>query len=170
MFDTPGAGVTTPKEIDGMKARTLKLLVAMFAFAFTLAACSSDEAAGGHGTPEAVKLFNTTTHAELTQPYALPSGATTRVTVHFYDADGDDISQELIDTGHFTSLTFASAAFATAAGVTGEVFQRDVTVFADPGTTSTVTIGYGHDAAADEKSWGPYPAVAAEGAPALRGR
>ena len=152
-----------------MKARSLKLLVAMFGFAFTLAACSSDETAGeGHGTPATVKLFNTTTNEELTQPYALPSGTTTRVTVHFYDDEGDDISQELIDSGHFTSLTFASAAFATTAGVTGQVFQRDVTVFADPGVTSTVTIGYGHDAAADESTWGPYTAVAEEGAPAIR--
>ena len=153
-----------------MKARTLKLLVAMFAFAFTLAACSSDEVAGGHGTPEAVKLFNTALGTELTQPYSLPSGTTTRVTVHFYDADGHDISQERIDTGHFTSLTFASASFATSAAVPGEVFRRDVTVFADAGAMSEATIGYGHDAAADERAWGPYPAVALPGPAALRSR
>lgn len=152
-----------------MKTRTLKLLATTMAFAFTLAACSSDETGGeGHGTPVTVKLFDTATNTEMTVPYELPSGATTRVTVHFYDADGDDISQELIDSGHFTSLTFASAAFATTAGVSGQVFQRDVTVFADPGETSTVTIGYGHDEAADESTWGPYPAVAEEGAPAIR--
>ena len=61
--------------------------------------------------------------------------------MHFYDADGNDISEELIESGHYTSLTFASAAFATAAGVTGEVFQRDVTVFADPGADADVTVG-----------------------------
>jgi len=150
-----------------MKARTLKLLLVTTAFAFTLAACSSDEAAGGHGTPVSVKLFDTETNAEL-QPLELTANATTRVTVHFYDADGDDISQGLIDTGHATSLTFASVAFATSANVTGEVFQRDVTVFADPAETSTVTVGYGHDVDADELAFGPYPVTAVEGAPVVR--
>ena len=152
-----------------MKTRTLKLLATTVAFAFTLAACSSDETGGeGHGTPETVKLFDTATNTEMTVPYELPSGTTTRVTVHFYDSDGDDISQELIDTGHFTKLTFGSVAFATNAPVTGEVFQRDVTVFADPTETSTVTIGYGHNADADDLSWGPYATVAGAGPATLR--
>ena len=151
-----------------MKARSLKLLPVTAAFAFTLAACGDEAPSEGHGTPVSVKLFATGTNTELPQPYALPSGTTTRVTVHFYDADGDDISQALVDSGHFTSLTFASVAFATAAGVTGEVFQRDVTVFADPGAASELSVGYGHDAAADEETFGPYAVTASEGAPAVR--
>lgn len=150
-----------------MKAATLKLLVATTAFAFTLAACSSDEVAAGHGTPETVKLFDTATSTELSQPYELPSGATTRLTVHFYDADGDDISAAMVDD-HFTSITFASAAFATSADVAGEHFQQDVTVFADPGGTSQLTVGWGHDEAADEMSFGPYAVTASAGAPVAR--
>ena len=152
-----------------MKAGTLKLLVATVAFAFTLAACSSDEVSGGHGTPASAKLFLTASNTELPVPSELPSGTTTRVTVHFFDADGNDISEELIESGHYTSLTFAPASFATAAGVTGQVFQRDVTVYADPGTDADVVVGYGHDAAADEDSFGPYAVTAGAGAPpALR--
>jgi hypothetical protein len=150
-----------------MKAHTLRLLLATTAFAFTLAACSSDESGPEHGTPASVKLFDTETNSEL-QPIELPASATTRVTVHFYDADGDDISQELIDTGHFTSLTFGSVAFATSAPVAGEVFQRNVTVFADPLEASTVTVGYGHDEEADDLAFGPYPVTAVEGAPLVR--
>ncbi len=151
------------------KTRTLKLLLATTAFAFTLAACSDSEAPPeGHGTPESAKLFDTATNLELPTPYALPTGTTTRVTVHFYDADGDDISQELIDTGHFTSLTFTPSTFATSAAVAGEVFERDVTVTADPGATAELMIGYGHDAAADSRSFGPNAVTASEGAPAAR--
>jgi hypothetical protein len=151
-----------------MKAGTLKLLVTTTAFAFNLAACSGEEEPGGHGTPEMVKLFDAETNTELPQPYTLASGTATRVTVHFYDADGDDISQELIDSGHFTSLTFTPSSFATVAAVTGEVFERDVTVDADPGSVSELAVGYGHDEAADVRSFGPYAVTASEGAPAAR--
>lgn len=151
-----------------MKAGTLKLLVATTAFAFTLAACSSDEVSGGENhTPESVKLFDTETNTELS-PLELPSGTTTRVTVHFYNAEGEDISQELIETGHFTSLTFTPVSFATAGAVAGQVFQRDVAVTGDPGATATVVVGYGHDEAADTRTFGPYTATAIEGAPAAR--
>ena len=41
-----------------MKARTLKLLIGTTAFAFTLAACSSDEAPPeNHPEPMSAKLF-----------------------------------------------------------------------------------------------------------------
>ena len=155
-----------------MKARTLKLLVAMLAFAFTLAACSSDEAAGGHGTPETVKLFNTTTNTELTQPYALPSGTD-------YAGDGALLRrrrrrhQPGADRQwslHVTHLRVGRPS-PRPRRVTGEVFQHDVTVFADPGATSTVTIGYGHDAAADERApGGRTRRWRKQGAPALRTR
>jgi hypothetical protein len=156
-------------EKHDMTARTLKLLVTTTAFAFTLAACSNDEAAPeGHGTPVSAQLFDTETNTALPTPYVLPSGSTTRVTVHFFDADGDDISQELIDSGHYTSLTFAPSSFATVAVVAGARFERDVTVDASAGTAATLDIGYGHDEAADEEAFGPYPITAADGAATLR--
>jgi hypothetical protein len=149
-----------------MKARALTLVLATTAFAFTLAACSSEEAPAGHSTPESVKLFDAETHTELPQPYTLVSGATTRVEVHYYDADGDDISNELI-AEHFTSLTFDPGTFATVSSVTDAKFQRDVLVNAAIGGTAMLTVGYGHDEAADSRSFGPFT-VAATGAPAVR--
>ena len=128
---------------------------------FTLAACSDDEAApSGHGTPVSTKLFDVATGSELPAPYQLPAGATTRVEVRFYDADGGLLNAEL-EASHFTSVTFTPAEFATVADVEGQKFQRDVTVTAAAGATAALAVGYGHDAAADEESFGPYDVVAA---------
>jgi len=128
---------------------------------FTLAACSDDEAApSGHGSPVSTKLFDVATNTELPAPYQLPAGTTTRVEVRFYDADGGLLNAEL-EAGHFTSLTFTPAEFATVADVEGQKFQRDVSVTAAAGATGTLAVGYGHDAAADEQSFGPYDVVAA---------
>jgi hypothetical protein len=149
-----------------MKARVLKLILATTAFAFTLSACSDTEAPASHSTPESAKLFDAATHTELPQPYALVSGATTRVEVHYYDADGDDISDELI-AEHFTSLTFDPGTFATVSSVTDAKFQRDILVNVAIGGTAALTVGYGHDEAADSKSFGPYT-VTSTGAPAVR--
>lgn len=126
-------------------------------------ACSNDEDGGdGHGQPESVRLF-TAAGDEITAPYGLPSGATTRVEVRFYDEHGDDISEELA-AGHQTALNFDPASFATVAPVTGEVFQRDVTVDAAVGTTASLSVGYGHDDA-DERTFGPFAFTAVAGAP-----
>ena len=100
------------------------------------------------------------------QPYSLATGVTTRVEVHYYDADGDDISDELI-AEHFTSLTFDPGTFATVSSVTDAKFQRDILVNVAIGGTAALTVGYGHDEAADSKSFGPYT-VTATGAPAVR--
>lgn len=150
-----------------MKARALKLIIATTAFAFTLAACSDTEAPSGHHSPESVKLFDAETNTALPEPYTLPSGTTTRVEVVFYDADGEDINSELV-AEHFSSLAFDPASFATVTGVSGEKFQFDVLVNADPGTTADATVGYGHDEAAGERSFGPYPVTASAGAPSVR--
>lgn len=130
------------------------------AIAGALAACSSDEEGGGHGhTPESVALYSASSGQELPEPtpgvYGIATGVTTRVEVRFYDADGHDISDELI-SGHYTSLTFNPGTFATVADVPGQRFQRDVTVSAAAGTDATVSAGYGHDEAADELTFGPY--------------
>ena len=69
---------------------------------------------------------------------------------------------------HFTSLTFDPGTFATVTSVTDAKFQRDVLVNADPGATSQLTVGYGHDEAADTQSFGPFTVTASEGAPAVR--
>ena len=102
-----------------MKARTLKLLVATTAFAFTLAACSSSEAPPeNHSEPVSAKLFDAGTGVEMPLPYAFPSGGTRRVAVHYYSATGADISAELISE-HYASITFTPSNFGTATNVAG---------------------------------------------------
>jgi hypothetical protein len=129
--------------------------------ASTLAACSDDEApAAGHGSPETVQLYDVTSGAMLAAPYELPAGTTTRIEVRYYDADGDLLNPE-IESDHYTSLTFAPGTFATVAEVAGVRFQRDVTVTASAGATATIAVGYGHDAAADEATFGPFDVTAA---------
>jgi uncharacterized repeat protein (TIGR04052 family) len=128
-----------------------------------LVACSSDESPSeGHGDPESVKLIDVASGAELPVPYQLPSGATTRVEVQFFDADGELIN-DYIASDHYTDLVFSPGAFATQADVTGERFQRDVTVAGAVGSTAAVTIGYGHEVAADERVFGPYDVAATSG-------
>ncbi len=92
-------------------------------------------------------------------PRTLPSGATTRVDVHYYDVDGADITSDLI-ADHFSSLTFTPASFATVASVAGVRFEHDVTVDAAAGSASELLIGWGHDELADELSFGPYAVTA----------
>jgi hypothetical protein len=141
-----------------MKARALKLMLATTALMFTLAACSSDEdpTPPGHSQPESARLFHVASSSEIVTNFSLPDGSTTRIGVRFYDADGEDISEELIETGHFTALVFTPSTFATSTAVMGEPFQRDVTVHAAPGTVATLVIGYGHDEAADSEQFGSY--------------
>jgi hypothetical protein len=149
-----------------MTARILKLLVTTVAAAFTLAACSSNEAPPeNHPEPASARLFDAATHTELPQPYALPSGATTRIEVHYYGVDGADITNDLI-ADHYSSLTFAPTSFATVASVTGLRFQHDVTVDAAPAAASDLLIGWGHDELADELSFGPCAVTASGGAQA----
>ena len=131
-----------------------------------VAACSSDESPSSeHGDPESVKLIDVASGDELPVPYQLPSGATTRVEVQFFDADGELIN-DAIASDHYTNLIFSPGTFATQADVTGERFQRDVTVAGAVGSTATVTIGYGHEVAADERVFGPYDVNATAGAAA----
>jgi len=122
-----------------------------------LGACKDETAPETHH-PESVRLFDATTGAELTPNVQLPSSATTRVRVRFHAADGDSISG--IEADHYTALTFNPPAFATVAAVVGHNFQIDVTVAAAPAATAQLTVGYGHDANADELSSGPFTVTA----------
>jgi uncharacterized repeat protein (TIGR04052 family) len=143
-------------------SRGLAVIVALS----LVAACSSDESpSSGHGDPESVKLIDVASGAELPVPYQLPSGATTRVEVQFFDADGE-LLNDAIAADHYTDLVFSPGTFATQADVAGERFQRDVTVAGAVGTSATVAIGYGHEVAADERVFGPYAVNATAGAAA----
>ena len=150
-----------------MKARVLKFMLATTAFAFTLAACSSDEETGGHSQPETVALVDVASGETFNTNFSLPAGSTTRIAIHFYDADGQDITEELIETGHQTALVFTPGTFASQDLVTGAPFERDVTVDAAAGATASLVVGYGHEDAKHEQ-FGSYEVTSSEGAAAAR--
>ena len=80
-------------------------------------------------------------------------GAAVPVEVKFYNDEGTEIIG--IDDDHFATITFAPSTLATVADVAGEHFHKTVTGGAEIGS-GTLTIGYGHDEAADELSFGPF--------------
>ena len=82
----------------------------------------------------------------------LARGQTVRIEVRFYHDDGDLL------TGiedHFAGLSFAPSALATVVRVAGTNYSFDVTAQNAAGS-GTASVGYGHDAAADELSFGPF--------------
>jgi hypothetical protein len=135
--------------------------------ALALAACGGDETEPDEGhTPEDAALFVNGT--EVTDGLVIPAGETIRVEVRFLDHDGEVIAG--IESDHHAGLTFIPTTLAAVASVADLNFQKDVTGQSTAGA-GTVTVGYGHDEAADELSFGPIPvSVVATGAgTALRG-
>lgn len=119
-----------------------------------LYACGGDETAPEEGhTPASAAVF--VGGIDVTGALVLPAGETVRVEVRFFNDHGEEIAG--IDATHFASLTFTPGTLATVADVDGEHFQKDVAGGAEAGT-GTYTVGYGHDEAADELSFGPYDA------------
>jgi hypothetical protein len=114
-------------------------------------ACNSEEVTGGHGTPVDAQFV--VGGAAATPGLTLAAGQTVRVEIELLDADGEHIHD--LEDGHFASLSFSPSGLATVAAVTGEPFMFDVTAQATAGT-GTVAVGYGHDVAADEDSFGPF--------------
>jgi len=98
---------------------------------------------------------------DVSDGLVLPAGETVRVEVRFIH-DGEFITG--IEGEHHAGLTFAPGTLAIVASVADHNFQKDVTGQSSPGT-GEVRVGYGHDEAADELSFGPFPVgVVAAGA------
>jgi hypothetical protein len=142
-----------------MTARTTRRVLASvlassaLAFAAALSGCGGDETAAPHDhTPASAKLF--VNDVDVTANLVLPAGAVTRVVVRFYHDDGDEITGT--EAEHFAALTFTAGTLATPAEVVDHHFEFDVTAQAAAGT-GTVLVGWGHDAAADDLSFGPFP-------------
>jgi len=131
-----------------MAAALLAPLVLLVA---ALGACSSDETGPDVHTPTTAKLF--VSGVDVTANLVLPAGATTLVVVKFYDQHGDEMTT--IESEHFSTLTFTPTGLATPADVAGHHFQHNVTAQATAGA-GTVMVGFGHDAMADEHSFGPF--------------
>ena len=140
--------------LHGSRALARLSVVPALALALATGACSSNETGPGPDAhvPTSAKLF--VNGADVTANLVLPAGATTRVQIKFYLADGSE--ETTIETTHFSSLTFTPTVLATPAGVTDHRFQWDVTAQGAAGT-GTVMVGFGHDDLADEDSFGPFP-------------
>lgn len=139
------------------RSRLLALAPVALAAATFLGACSDDEAPTEPShTPASAKLF--VNDVDVTSDLVLTAGAVTRVEVRFYHDDGDPITG--IEDGHYAGLTFTPEALATPVMTVDHHFQFDVTAQAAAGT-GTVMVGYGHDAAADVLSFGPFPVTVA---------
>jgi hypothetical protein len=127
----------------------IRSLAVLVAAAGVVVGCGNETAPEDH-TPATAKLF--VAGQEITPSLSLTRGQTVRVEVRFYHDDGDRI------TGiedHFAGLSFSPSALATVVRVTGTNFSFDVTVQNAAGS-GTVSVGYGHDSAADELSFGPF--------------
>jgi len=136
--------------------RSLSHLAAPLALALatTLGACSSNETSPGPDAhdPAYARLY--VNGVDETDNLVLTAGAVTRVQIRFFLADSTE--ETTIESSHFSSLTFTPTALATPVSVTDHHWQWDVTAQATAGT-GTVMVGFGHDALADEESFGPFP-------------
>ena len=142
-----------------MHARTARrtftrlLLPSLLLGAVTLGACSDDETAAPHShTPASAKLF--VNDVDVSANLQLLAGAVTRVEVRVYHDDGDEILGTELD--HFAALNFTAGTLATPVMLVDNHYTFDVTAQAGAGT-GTVLVGWGHEATADDLSFGPFP-------------
>lgn len=137
-----------------MRRSMARLAIApMMALALTLGGCSDEAVAPEEShTPASVKLF--VNDVDVTANLVLGTNEVTRVEVRYYAADGDLITG--IEDHHHTALVFDPVTLATTENVVDFNFRKDVTGQATAGT-GTVMVGYGHEAAADELTFGPFP-------------
>ena len=140
------------------RRRLTRLLVPSALFALVaLTGCSEDEAAAPHDhTPASAKLF--VNDVDVSADLLLEAGVVTRVEVRFYNDDDDEILGTELD--HYAALHFTAGALATPVMLVDNHFAFDVTAQAGAGT-GTVLVGWGHEAAADDLSFGPFPVTVA---------
>jgi hypothetical protein len=138
-----------------MRVNMLRFSPALLIGALAVAGCSDSNETPpeeGHTPASAALVVNGNPVAEG-DPVVLVAGTTVPVEVKFYHDDGDEITG--IETDHFARLTFTPSTLATSADVPNQHFHKIVTANSDIGSGS-VTVGYGHDEAADELSFGPF--------------
>jgi hypothetical protein len=112
----------------------------------TALACDSTESNGPDDhTPASYQIL--VAGALRTAPYGFTAGQTVRVQLKFFNAAGEDLDD--VESTHFAGLTFAPGTLATVVVVAGHHYQFDLTAGAV--ATGTLTVSFGHDAAADEK-------------------
>lgn len=127
------------------------------AAATLLGACGEGEAPTEHShTPASAKLF--VNDVDVSADLLLEAGTVTRVEVRFYHDDGDEILGTELD--HYAALNFTPGTLATPVMLVDNHYAFDVTAQAGAGT-GTVLVGWGHEAVADDLSFGPFPVTIA---------
>lgn len=128
----------------------------VLAFAAVLGGCNEEAAAPHDHTPASAKLF--VNDVDVSANLLLDAGAVTRVEVRFYHDDGDEILGTELD--HYAALNFTPGALGTPVILVDNHYAFDVTAQAAAGT-GTVMVGWGHEVAADDLSFGPFPVTVA---------
>jgi hypothetical protein len=125
----------------------LRSFLAAGAAAGLLAACGGDETTGTEDhTPVRYEVLMP---APADGPFEFVVGETVRVQLKFFNAADEDLDD--VESSHFGGLTFNPTSVVTVARVIGHNYQFDVTGTAEG--SGTVTVGYGHDEAADEQTF-----------------
>jgi hypothetical protein len=139
---------------------TLRLFLAPAALAGVLAACGGDETqpTEDHIPDRYNVLIN---GEEVSPPFTFVSGETARVQIKFFNRAGEDLDE--IESSHFGGLTFNPTSLATATRVGGHNYQFDVAAGAEG--AGTVVVRFGHDDAADDKSFPAAPVTVTGQAP-----
>lgn len=148
-------------------SRSVKLFpYSLVAAALLLGGCDSTEPTPDHGhTPEGARLVVSGVEIDEGGSLTAVAGQTLRIRVEFLNGEGEEITG--IETTHHTALVFSPDELATVAAVDGENFSKDVTF--QPGAgEGTLSVGYGHEEAADELSFGPFNVAVEASTPTVR--
>ncbi len=107
---------------------------------------SSEDPADDHDPTRFTVLLN---GVQASAPYTFAAGTTTHVQLKFYNAADEDLDD--VESEHFASIAFSPSTLATVTAVAAHHYQFDVT--GGTAGSGTMTIGFGHDAQADEHSF-----------------
>jgi hypothetical protein len=134
--------------------RSLAVMLLVLGFA----ACGDESPDENHDVPANARLFLNGVDVSDPGPLGLGANQTVRVEVKFFNSADEEITG--IEDEHFARVNVLPEGLVTVSNVEGENFQKDITAGAEGGT-GTYTIGYGHTASADERSFGIYDIVVA---------
>ena len=133
-----------------MFIRTRHTSFCLLAASLLVAACDSNEpAAEDHVAVRADVTVGGV--AVVDDTLRLSTGGTDSVRITFYNQSDEDL--DVAEDEHFSLLTFTPATGIVADMDPTHHFRHGVAITAVAGSTGTVDIGYGHDAAADEETF-----------------
>lgn len=114
-----------------------------------VAACNSDESTGNskHLPNRATLVVNGSPMNDDT--LRIPFNTPAAVRILFYD---NNHNLDDVELDHYSGLTFSPSTGMTVTPDAAHPYRHSVTATAAPGTIGGLDVGFGHDAAADEKT------------------